>query len=192
MCASLEEEVSQLDEQDKREMLQTYGLEDTGLARVIKESNMLLGLKTFYTVGPQEARAWSFPAGMLVPQAAGIIHSDMERGSGLPSQGALMIALRRFGLRCGLTELLARFIKAETIAYGDFLQCGGEAGAKEAGKLRLEGKEYVVADGLSPQNSCRSSARLLYPSGHLPLLPVQVTFSVSSSMQPRSRGLSPE
>jgi ribosome-binding ATPase YchF (GTP1/OBG family) len=118
VCASLEEEVSQLDEQDKREMLQTYGLEDT--------------------------------------------------------------------------ELLARFIKAETIAYGDFLQCGGEAGAKEAGKLRLEGKEYVVADGLSPQNSCRSSARLLYPSGHLPLLPVQVTFSISSSMQPRSRGLSPE
>ncbi|KAJ1472082.1 GTP-binding protein YchF [Baffinella frigidus] len=119
VCASLEAEVSQMEDEDKLEMLQTYGLDDTGLARVIRESNALLGLSTFYTVGPQEARAWSYPSGMLVPQAAGIIHSDMERG----------------------------FIKAETISYSDYLACGGESGAKEAGKLRLEGKEYKVADG---------------------------------------------
>ncbi|EKX51192.1 hypothetical protein GUITHDRAFT_157221 [Guillardia theta CCMP2712] len=120
VCSKLEEEVSLMDDPESREqILQEYGLEKTGLSKIVAESNRRLGLQTYYTVGPQEARAWQFPEGMLAPQAAGIIHTDFEKG----------------------------FIKAETISYDDYIACGGEQGAKEAGKLRLEGKEYVCQDG---------------------------------------------
>lgn len=121
VCSTLEAELSTMggDEESKTEMLQEYGLDDTGLSRVIAASNQLLGLGTFYTVGPQEARAWPFPKGYTAPQAAAIIHTDMERG----------------------------FIRAETIAYDDYVALGGEAQCKAAGKLRLEGKEYVCQDG---------------------------------------------
>jgi len=100
-------------------LLETLGLEETGLARVIRAGYDLLHLITFFTVGPKEARAWTVQKGAKAPQAAGVIHTDFEKG----------------------------FIRAETIAYADFIALGGEAGAKEAGKMRLEGKEYVVQDG---------------------------------------------
>ena len=105
--------------EDRGEFLSELGLEETGLARVIRAGYKLLHLLTFFTVGPKEARAWTIPAGSKAPQAAGAIHSDFERG----------------------------FIRAETIAFDDYVACGGEAGAREAGKLRQEGKEYVVQDG---------------------------------------------
>src|SRR6185437_1600285 len=92
---------------------------EAGLARVIKSGYALLDLVTFFTVGPKEAKAWTIVKGSKAPQAAGVIHSDFEKG----------------------------FIRAETIAYGDFVACGGEQGARDAGKLRLEGAEYVVQDG---------------------------------------------
>ena len=104
---------------ERGEYLESLGLEESGLSRVIRAGFKLLGLKTFFTVGPKEARAWTFPDGAKAPQAAGEIHSDFERG----------------------------FIRAETIAYNDFVTLNGEAGAREAGKLRQEGKEYVVKDG---------------------------------------------
>ena len=94
-------------------------MEESGLARVIRAGYSLLGLKTFFTAGPKEARAWTFPDGATAPQAAGEIHTDFERG----------------------------FIRAETIAYDDFVGLGGEAKARDAGKLRQEGKQYVVQDG---------------------------------------------
>lgn len=121
VSCKLEEEVSQMsdDESAKGEMLQAYGLQETGLARIIKESNGLLKLATYYTVGPQEARAWVFPEGMRAPQAAGLIHSDFERG----------------------------FIRANTMSYEDFVKYGGEAGCKDAGRMRQEGKDYVCCDG---------------------------------------------
>lgn len=121
VSCKLEEEVSQMsdDESAKGEMLQAYGLQETGLARIIKESNGLLKLATYYTIGPQEARAWVFPLGMRAPQAAGLIHSDFERG----------------------------FIRANTISYEDFVKYGGEAGCKDAGRMRQEGKDYVCCDG---------------------------------------------
>jgi len=120
ISAAIEAEVSQLaDEAEKQEFLETLGLEETGLTRVIRAGYDLLHLITFFTVGPKEAHAWTLPKGLKAPQAAGVIHTDFERG----------------------------FIRAETISYDDFIACNGESGAKEAGKMRLEGKEYFVNDG---------------------------------------------
>jgi ribosome-binding ATPase len=120
ISAAIESEVAQLgSEAEKAEYLETLGLKETGLTRVIRAGYELLHLITFFTVGPKEARAWTLQKGCKAPQAAGVIHTDFERG----------------------------FIRAETIAYADFIACNGEAGAKEAGKMRLEGKEYVVQDG---------------------------------------------
>jgi len=119
VSAAIEAELVAMPEEDRAEFLEALGLTESGLARVIRAGYKLLGLKTFFTAGPKEARAWTFPDGAKAPQAAGEIHSDFERG----------------------------FIRAETIAYEDYITLGGEAGAKEAGKLRQEGKEYVVQDG---------------------------------------------
>ncbi|MDH5187710.1 MAG: redox-regulated ATPase YchF [Rhodospirillaceae bacterium] len=120
ISAKIEEEVSQLDsEEDKKEFLETLGLEETGLARVIRAGYSLLNLITFFTCGPKETRAWTIPKGAKAPQAAGVIHTDFEKG----------------------------FIKAETIAYDDYISCGGEVGAKDAGKMRQEGRDYTVIDG---------------------------------------------
>jgi hypothetical protein len=119
VSAAIEADLVTMPVEDRGEFLEALGLTESGLARVIRAGYKLLGLKTFFTVGPKEARAWTFPAGAKAPQAAGEIHSDFERG----------------------------FIRAETIAYDDYVALGGEAGAKEAGKLRQEGKEYVVQDG---------------------------------------------
>ncbi len=120
ISAAIEAEVAQLaDAAEKKEFLETLGLEETGLARVIRAGYALLGLITFFTVGPKEAHAWTLHTGGKAPQAAGVIHTDFERG----------------------------FIRAETISYGDFVANKGEAGAKDAGKMRLEGKEYTVQDG---------------------------------------------
>jgi len=120
ISAAIEAEVAQLgDAAEKQEFLATLGLEETGLARVIRAGYALLGLVTFFTVGPKEAHAWTVEKGAKAPQAAGAIHTDFEKG----------------------------FIRAETIAYGDFVAAGGESGARDAGKLRLEGKEYTVHDG---------------------------------------------
>ena len=120
ISAAIEAEVSQLtDPADQAEFLQSLGLEETGLTRVIRAGYKLLDLLTFFTVGPKEARAWTVRRGAKAPEAAGVIHTDFEKG----------------------------FIRAETIAYADFIACNGETGAKEAGKMRLEGKEYLVQDG---------------------------------------------
>jgi GTP-binding protein YchF len=119
VSAAIEAELVAMPMEDRGEFLEALGLTESGLARVIRAGYKLLGLKTFFTAGPKEARAWTFPAGARAPQAAGEIHSDFERG----------------------------FIRAETIAYEDYIALGGESGAKEAGKLRQEGKEYVVQDG---------------------------------------------
>jgi GTP-binding protein YchF len=120
ISAAIEAEVAQLtDEAEKREFLSALGLTETGLARVIKAGYRLLDLVTFLTVGPKEARAWTVRRGAKAPEAAGVIHTDFEKG----------------------------FIRAETISYQDFVAYGGEQGAKEAGKLRLEGADYVVQDG---------------------------------------------
>ncbi|HJT06321.1 MAG TPA: redox-regulated ATPase YchF [Stellaceae bacterium] len=120
ISAAIEAEVAQLaDEAEKREFLATLGLAETGLARVIHAGYRLLDLITFFTVGPKEARAWTVAQHTKAPQAAGVIHTDFEKG----------------------------FIRAETIAYADFVACGGEQGAKEAGKMRLEGAEYIIQDG---------------------------------------------
>lgn len=120
ISAAIEAEVASLDaEQDRAEFLQSLGLEETGLTRVIREGYSLLNLITFFTIGPKEARAWTVHKGAKAPQAAGEIHTDFERG----------------------------FIRAETISSSDYIRLGGEQGAKAAGKLRLEGKDYVVQDG---------------------------------------------
>jgi GTP-binding protein YchF len=119
ISAAIEAEISQMDPADRPEFLSDLGLKETGLARVIRAGYDLLHLITFFTVGPKEARAWTVEKGASAPQAAGVIHTDFEKG----------------------------FIRAETIAFDDFVACGGESGAKEAGKLRLEGKDYVVKDG---------------------------------------------
>ena len=119
VSAAIEAEIATMPAEDRGEFLSELGLEETGLARVIRAGYKLLNLLTFFTVGPKEARAWTIPAGSKAPQAAGAIHSDFERG----------------------------FIRAETIAFDDYVACGGEAGARESGKLRQEGKEYVVHDG---------------------------------------------
>ena len=119
ISAAIEEEIAQLDEESQKEFLETLGLTEPGLNRVIRAGYELLGLLTYFTVGPKEARAWTIYKGYKAPQAAGVIHTDFERG----------------------------FIRAETIAYDDFIACNGESGAKESGKLRSEGKEYIVKDG---------------------------------------------
>ncbi|HVC51611.1 MAG TPA: redox-regulated ATPase YchF [Stellaceae bacterium] len=120
ISAAIEAEISHLpDEAERREYLATLGLSETGLDRVIRAGYGLLGLITFLTAGPKESRAWTIVKGTKAPQAAGTIHTDFEKG----------------------------FIRAETIAYADFVACGGEQGAKDAGKMRLEGAEYVVQDG---------------------------------------------
>lgn len=119
VSAAIEAEVSQLPPEDRTEFLEGLGLTDSGLDRVIAAGYKLLGLRTYFTVGPKESRAWTITAGTKAPQAAAVIHNDFERG----------------------------FIACETVAFDDYVACNGEAGAKEAGKLRIEGKEYVVQDG---------------------------------------------
>ena len=119
ISAEIESELSQLEDDEQAEYLETMGLEEPGLNRIIREGYKLLNLQTYFTVGPKEARAWTVSVGTKAPQAAGVIHTDFERG----------------------------FIRAQTIAYDDFVELGGEAAAKEAGKARDEGKEYVVKDG---------------------------------------------
>lgn len=119
VSAAIEAELAAMPESERGEFLEALGLAESGLSRVIRAGYKLLGLKTFFTAGPKEARAWTFPAGAKAPQCAGIIHSDFERG----------------------------FIRAETISYEDYIAFGGEAGAREAGRLRQEGKDYVVEDG---------------------------------------------
>ena len=116
ICAAIEAEIALLDEADKQEFLADLGLDEPGLNRVIRCGYKLLGLETFFTAGPKEVRAWTTHIGATAPQAAGEIHTDFEKG----------------------------FIRAEVIAYDDFVACKGEHGAKEAGKLRLEGRDYVV------------------------------------------------
>ena len=119
ISARIEEEISQLEPEEAEMFLEEMGLKEAGLDRLIKAGHQLLGLQTYFTVGPKEARAWTIRKGMLAPQAAGVIHGDFERG----------------------------FIRAETISYDDYLAGKGEAGAKEAGKMRVEGKGYEVKDG---------------------------------------------
>ncbi|MCX8114540.1 MAG: redox-regulated ATPase YchF [Burkholderiaceae bacterium] len=119
VCAKVEAEIADLSDEDKEVFLADMGMTEPGLARVIRAAYELLGLQTFFTAGPKEVRAWTVRRGATAPQAAGVIHTDFERG----------------------------FIRAETISFGDYIKYKGEAGAKEAGKMRLEGKDYVVADG---------------------------------------------
>ena len=119
VCAAIEAEIAQLEEAERSEFLADLGLKEPGLNRVIRAAYRLLGLQTFFTAGPKEVRAWTVRIGASAPQAAGVIHTDFERG----------------------------FIRAEVIAFPDYLAAKGEAGARDAGKLRLEGKEYVVQEG---------------------------------------------
>ena len=119
VCAAIEAEIAQLDEADKAPFLADLGLQEPGLNRVIRAGYKLLGLETYFTAGEQEVRAWTVKVGSTAPQAAGVIHTDFERG----------------------------FIRAEVIAYDDYIRYKGEAGAKEAGRWRLEGKEYIVKEG---------------------------------------------
>jgi len=119
VCAAIEAEIAQLEEADRAEFLKELSLDEPGLNRVIRGGYSLLGLQTYFTAGVKEVRAWTVRTGATAPQAAGVIHTDFEKG----------------------------FIRAEVIAYADFIACKGEAGAREAGKLRLEGKEYVVREG---------------------------------------------
>ena len=119
VSAALEAQIADMPDEDKKLFLQDMGMEEPGLNRVVRAAYKLLGLLTFFTAGPKEARAWTVRAGVTAPQAAGVIHSDFERG----------------------------FIRAEVASYDDYVACGGEQGAKETGKLRLEGREYRVRDG---------------------------------------------
>jgi GTP-binding protein YchF len=119
VCAAIEAELVALEDDEKADFLAEMGLEEPGLNRVVRAGYDLLGLQTYFTAGVKEVRAWTVKKGATAPQAAGVIHSDFERG----------------------------FIRAEVIAYDDFVACKGEQGAKEAGKLRLEGKDYIVRDG---------------------------------------------
>jgi GTP-binding protein YchF len=119
ICAQLEAEIAALPEEEQAEFLAAVGLKEPGLNRLIHAGYDLLGLQTYFTVGPKEARAWTIHKGWTAPQAAGVIHTDFEKG----------------------------FIRAETISYEDFVKYNGELGAKEAGKMRLEGKDYVVREG---------------------------------------------
>ncbi len=119
VCAKVEAEIADLSDEDKEVFLADMGMHEPGLARVIRAGYDLLGLQTYFTAGPKEVRAWTVTRGSTAPQAAGVIHTDFEKG----------------------------FIRAETIAYDDFIKFKGESGSKDAGKMRLEGKEYIVADG---------------------------------------------
>jgi GTP-binding protein YchF len=119
VSAAIEAEIATMEPADRQEYLESLGLHETGLARVVIAAYELLGLQTFFTVGPKEARAWTVKKGAKAPQAAGEIHGDFEK----------------------------KFIRAETIAFDDYVRLGGEAGARDAGRLRSEGKEYVVQDG---------------------------------------------
>lgn len=120
ICAEIESQIAQLgSEEEKKEFLESLGLEEPGLNKIIRAGYKLLGLQTYFTVGPKEARAWTIPKGAKGPQAAGVIHTDFERG----------------------------YIRAEVVSFADYVACKGEQGAKDAGKYRSEGKEYVVADG---------------------------------------------
>ncbi|MGH8615449.1 MAG: redox-regulated ATPase YchF, partial [Gammaproteobacteria bacterium] len=119
VCAAIEAELADMDEEDKAQFLRQLGLPEPGLNRIIRAGYGLLGLLTFFTAGPKEVRAWTAPQGAKAPQAAGVIHSDFERG----------------------------FIRAEVTAFDDYIALRGAQGAKEAGKLRLEGRDYVVQDG---------------------------------------------
>ena len=119
ISAQIESEIAQLSPEERAEFLDSLGLAEPGLERLIREAYALLGLRTFFTAGPKEARAWTIPAGAAAPAAAGVIHTDFEKG----------------------------FIRAETIAYDDYVALNGEAGARDAGRLRAEGKDYIVKDG---------------------------------------------
>ena len=119
VCAAIEAELVELDDEEKQDFLDEMGLEEPGLNRVIRAGYSLLGLQTYFTAGEKEVRAWTVKIGATAPQAAGVIHTDFEKG----------------------------FIRAETMAYDDFVEYGGEHGAKDAGKLRVEGKDYIVKDG---------------------------------------------
>jgi ribosome-binding ATPase len=119
ICASIEAEIADLSDEDKTVFLADMGMQEPGLNRLIRAAFKLLGLQTYFTAGVKEVRAWTVPIGATAPQAAGVIHTDFERG----------------------------FIRAQTIAFDDYIGCGSEQAAKEAGKLRAEGKEYVVQDG---------------------------------------------
>jgi GTP-binding protein YchF len=119
ICNKLEAEIAELDDEEKEEFLEDLGMEEAGLDRVIRAGYELLGLQTYFTAGVKEVRAWTVKVGATAPQAAGVIHTDFEKG----------------------------FIRAEVIGYDDFIEYKGEAGAKEAGKWRLEGKDYIVKDG---------------------------------------------
>ncbi len=119
ISAKIEAEIALLEPGERAEFLEAIGLEEPGLNRLIHEAYALLGLQTYFTAGPKESRAWTILSGATAPQAAGVIHTDFEKG----------------------------FIRAETIAYDDYVRLNGEAGAREAGKMRLEGKEYVVQEG---------------------------------------------
>jgi len=119
VCAAIEEEMAQLEDADRDEFLKDLGLDEPGLNRVIRAGYKLLGLQTYFTAGEKEVRAWQVRKGATAPQAAGVIHTDFERG----------------------------FIRAETIAYDDYIKYKGESGARDAGRLRLEGKEYIVQEG---------------------------------------------
>lgn len=119
ISAKIESELATLDDDEQAEFLEELGLEEPGLNRLIHVGYSLLGLQTYFTTGPKEARAWTIKAGSSAPKAAGVIHTDFEKG----------------------------FIRAETISYEDFVECGGEQGAKDKGKMRLEGKDYIVQEG---------------------------------------------
>ena len=122
ICAKVEADIAELTEMDPdeaKEYMEALGLSESGLARLINAAYRLLGLQSYFTSGETETRAWTIPIGAKAPQAAGVIHTDFERG----------------------------FIKAEVIGYDDYVEHGGEQGAKAAGKLRIEGKDYIMADG---------------------------------------------
>ena len=119
ICAKIEAELAEMSDEDRAEFLQELGQEEPGLNRLIRAGYQLLGLQTYFTAGVKEVRAWTIHKGDTAPQAAGVIHGDFERG----------------------------FIRAQTISFDDFIQYKGEQGAKEAGKMRAEGKDYVVKDG---------------------------------------------
>jgi len=119
ISAAIESQIADMSDEDKKIFLDDMGMPEPGLARVIRAAYSLLGLQTYFTAGPKEVRAWTVRAGATAPQAAGVIHTDFERG----------------------------FIRAEIIGYDDYVASSGEQGAKEAGKLRVEGKDYIVRDG---------------------------------------------
>jgi GTP-binding protein YchF len=120
ISAKIESEIATLESnEDKNSFLESLGLQETGLSRVIKAGHDILGLQTYFTVGPKEAHAWTIQKNTSAPKSAGVIHTDFEKG----------------------------FIRAEVIGYQDYVDCNGEAGAKEKGKMRLEGKDYIVQDG---------------------------------------------